>query len=341
MKVFGRLRSLVGYAKDEDMATLRVIAAAAGVHVATASAVLNPAGGNTRVSAETRRRVLEVAKKHSYVPNELARRLRTGSSNVVGFLGGDLRNPYFAELTAALEAELARFNLQMMVSHLTHAEPSVVEKTIASLRQQRVKGIVCWEESVQALPRKKKAGENLLSIGFTRQERPGVWLDLEYAIRSAVNEMVERGFRKLGFFFPKSQRESPSVVARSETFVDVCQKRSLAQPMLASYAGESWDLIASIKGARQILNAHRSVEAWLGFNDIASLGLLRCLPAKSSAKVVCFDGTTLTRCWPGSPTYLDLKIPEFARTVAAAVAGEQDAKMLGRRKNWLRPSLAA
>ena len=68
------------------MANLRTVAAAAGVHVATASAVLNPAGGNTRVSVETRMRVLAIAKRLSYIPNETARRLRTGRSNVVAFL---------------------------------------------------------------------------------------------------------------------------------------------------------------------------------------------------------------------------------------------------------------
>ena len=321
------------------MATLRVVAATAGVHVATASAVLNPAEGNTRVSAATRRRVLAAARKLAYVPNESARRLRTGRSNLVGFLGGDLRNPFFAELTAALEAELALLGLQMMVSHVARADPSIIEKTIGSLRQESVKSIIRWEESAPARLPGRKPRETALSIGFTRQERPGVWLDLEYAIASAVEEMIRRGFRKLGFFFPQSRKESPSVRARSQAFVEVCRRRSLPRPVLASYAGESWDLVASIQGAGPVLKSHPGVEAWVSFNDIAGLGLLRSLPGKSGARVLCFDGTVLARSWPGSPPCLDLKIPEFARTVAAVVAGKQDAKRLGRRENWLRPSL--
>jgi DNA-binding LacI/PurR family transcriptional regulator len=229
--------------------------------------------------------------------------------------------------------------LQLVVSHLTHAEPSIVEKTIGSLRQQRVKIIIRWEESAVTSTRKKKTSDTILSVGFTRQERPGVWLDLEFAIQSAVEEMVRRGFKKLGFFFPKSQRESPSVVARAGAFVEVCKARPLAAPLLAPYDGESWDLAASIRGARQTLKGHSKVEAWLGFNDVAALGLLRCLPNKLANRVLCFDGTTFARCWPGSPTCLDLRIPEFARTVAAVVAGEQEAKTLGERQNWLRPTL--
>ena len=321
------------------MTNLRTVAAAARVHVATASAVLNPAGGNTRVSVETRIRVLAAAKKLSYVPNETARSLRKGRSNVVAFLGGDLRNPFFAELTTALEGELARRDLQMLVSHITQAKPAVIERAIESLRQQNVKGIVCWAESTTSIRQKKKAGDLTLPIGFTRRERPGVWLDLEYAIQGAVKEMIRRGFRKLGFFFPKSQRESPSVAARSEAFLAVCKELALARPLLAPYEGESWDLVSSIQGAGQVLKEHPQIEAWVGFNDIAGLGLLRSLPQKRSNRVLCFDGTILARSWPGSPTYLDLKIPEFAQTVASVVAGQREARHLGRRENWVRPSV--
>jgi len=321
------------------MANLRTVAAAAGVHVATASAVLNPASGNTRVSVETRTRVLAVARKLAYVPNETARRLRTGRSNVVAFLGGDLRNPFFAELTTALEEELARLDLQMLVSHVSQAEPAVIKRTIESLGQQNVKGIVCWAESTASLLPRKKACDLTLSIGFTREERPGVWLDLEYALQGAVKEMIRRGFRRLGFFFPKSQRESPSVVARSEAFLAICKRRSLVRPQLASYEGESWDLLSSIQGAKQALKDHPMIEAWIGFNDIAGLGLLRCLPQKRSDRVLCFDGTILARSWPGSHACLNLKIPELARTVASVVSGERDVKHLGRREDWLRPSL--
>lgn len=56
------------------MSTLKDVAAEAGVHVSTASAVLNAAAGNTRVSVETKERVLAAAKKLAYTPNESARR---------------------------------------------------------------------------------------------------------------------------------------------------------------------------------------------------------------------------------------------------------------------------
>jgi LacI family transcriptional regulator len=70
---------------------------------------LNRAGGNTRVGEATRKKILRVAERLGYVRNESAQRLRTGKSNTVGFIGGDLRNPFFSELASALEREQARF----------------------------------------------------------------------------------------------------------------------------------------------------------------------------------------------------------------------------------------
>lgn len=321
------------------MTTLREIAHEAGVHVATASAVLNAASGNTRVSAETRERVLAAAKKLAYVPNESARRLRTGRSNAVGFLGGDLRNPFFAELTAALEGALAQHQLQLMVSHVAHLGAEAVEQTRKALQQQGVRRIISWEEATSPAPSKGKAGEQVLSIGFTNRARPGVWLDLEHAIEVSVAEMIQRGYRRLGFYAPGLKKESPSVEARSAVFAEECVRQKVARPALAYYEGESWDLDAASAGAAAALRANPEVVGWIGFNDISALGLLSKLPIKGAPRVLCFDGTAGTRCWPGEPPRLDLQIAKLAEIVAEVVAGGGSAERYGKRERWLRPSI--
>ena len=319
------------------MSTLRVVAARAGVHIATASAVLNGTGGNTRVGLATRRRVLAAARQLAYVPNELARHLRTGQSNMVGFLGGDLRNPFFAELTAALEAELNRHGLQLVVSHLARSDPATLARALGSLRRQRTKSIICWEETT--FTRASADRDDVVAIGFTRRQRPGVWLDLEEAIRTAVQEMRGRGFRRLGFYLPRGRRESPSVQTRTRAFVEICRAARMPHPVLAAYEGESWDLAAAATGAAAVLREHAKTEAWVGFNDVAALALLSHEPVRLRRRVVCFDGTTVARYWPGEPVCLDLQVSHFARRVAEVVAGQQDAAHLGRRENWLRPTL--
>ena len=70
------------------------VAMAAGVHPGTASRALNPATRG-RVSPDTSRRILKVAERLGYVPNTIARGLRTSKSFVVAMLVPDISNPLF------------------------------------------------------------------------------------------------------------------------------------------------------------------------------------------------------------------------------------------------------
>ena len=87
-------------------ATLRDVAAAAGVHPATASRALNPET-HLLVSDETARRVTEAAERLGYRPNPVARSLRTRRSFTIGVLIPDLNNPLFPPIVRGLEDRLA------------------------------------------------------------------------------------------------------------------------------------------------------------------------------------------------------------------------------------------
>jgi LacI family transcriptional regulator len=69
-------------------ANLRQVAARAGVSVSAASAVLNAPQANTRISEETRRRILGVAAELNYTPNAVARGLKQRRTQTVGVLFG-------------------------------------------------------------------------------------------------------------------------------------------------------------------------------------------------------------------------------------------------------------
>lgn len=81
------------------MVTLKDVANAAGVSVATVSYVLR---GTKTVGAEVEARVHRAAHELHYQPNRPAQMLRTGRSHTVGLLVPDLTNPYFPALVQAL-----------------------------------------------------------------------------------------------------------------------------------------------------------------------------------------------------------------------------------------------
>ena len=61
---------------------MREIARQARVHQSTASYVLNSTGGSTRVSSETRERVLEVARQLGYTANRAAQEVPLGAGDI-------------------------------------------------------------------------------------------------------------------------------------------------------------------------------------------------------------------------------------------------------------------
>lgn len=86
--------------------TLRDVAREVGVSESTVSVVLNRTRSGTRVSANTRRVVLEAAARLGYRPNALARSLQTGQTHRIGIYSGwtrlDARNLFFAELLGGM-----------------------------------------------------------------------------------------------------------------------------------------------------------------------------------------------------------------------------------------------
>lgn len=69
------------------MATIREISEKANVSIATVSKVLN---GKPGVNAETRETILNVARELNYRPNLNARNLKSGRTNTIGVITGDL-----------------------------------------------------------------------------------------------------------------------------------------------------------------------------------------------------------------------------------------------------------
>ena len=82
--------------------SIRDVAMRAGVSVSTVSLVLN---GKGRISEATRKKVRDAANTLGFILDHSASKLRSGQSTLFGVIVNDFSNPFFAELSAALETE--------------------------------------------------------------------------------------------------------------------------------------------------------------------------------------------------------------------------------------------
>jgi LacI family transcriptional regulator len=96
--------------------TIYDVACEAGVSYSTVSRTLN---GYEFVKPSTREKVLQAAEKLGYVPNQQARSLAGGRSNLIGVLVPALSNGYVNEIIRGIDDELAKSNYNLIL-YTTH-----------------------------------------------------------------------------------------------------------------------------------------------------------------------------------------------------------------------------
>jgi LacI family transcriptional regulator len=95
------------------MATIRDVARASHVSIATVSRVFND---SARVSEATRRRVLAAAERVSYWPNATARSLITNRTHTIGVLLPDLHGEFFSEVIRGIDLAARAQGFTLLVS---------------------------------------------------------------------------------------------------------------------------------------------------------------------------------------------------------------------------------
>jgi LacI family transcriptional regulator len=119
-------------------ATLKDVAAAANVSLASASYAVN---GTGTLGDAMRTRILKVADELGYRQNLAARTVRTGKSHTLGLLVPDLSNPFFPNLVQAV-VQRARQQGYTVVLMDAEETASLERKAIETLEHSGVDGII-------------------------------------------------------------------------------------------------------------------------------------------------------------------------------------------------------
>ena len=124
--------------RGPDRATLKDVAALAGVHPGTASRAINAATRDL-VNEETARRVLAAADELGYRPNPIARGLKTSRSYTVGVLIPDLTNPLFPRIVRGIQDKLEESGYIPLIAN-TDNDPARERADIEAMRARQVDG---------------------------------------------------------------------------------------------------------------------------------------------------------------------------------------------------------
>lgn len=176
------------------MATVKDIARAVGVSVATVSNVLNK---RPNVGEAVRRRVLEAVAEMGYQPNRAAQAMRTGRSRAIGLVLPDLTNPFFPELAQAVEQTARAAGLLVCLID-SQGSPAGESDGFDLLMQHAVDGIIWCPLGTRLPPRAREYGGPLVLVDRARPGYDVVHADYEAGGALLAAYALGQGHRRFG-----------------------------------------------------------------------------------------------------------------------------------------------
>ncbi|MBV4459228.1 LacI family transcriptional regulator [Pseudomonas sp. COR58] len=179
------------------MATIKDVAALAGISYTTVSHVVN----KTRpVSEEVRLKVEAAIKSLDYVPSAVARSLKAKTTATIGLLVPNSLNPYFAELARGIEDYCERNGYCVILCN-SDDDPEKQRNYLRVLLEKRIDGLIVASAGgddglVQGLTG-VKTPMVIVDRGLDGVDADLVRIDHEYGAYLATRHLLELGHRDI------------------------------------------------------------------------------------------------------------------------------------------------
>jgi len=234
--------------KFKERATLKDIAERVGITVNSVSRALK---GSRNISKATQLRVKQVAKELGYIPDNRARSLRSGHSNVVAIVFDYFINPYYSIMTYLIDEMLSKEKYRSMIFIDINKETLLSREVAKEIISHGVSGVITFLEP-------KKEVVNLFknyNIPLVLIGRNGKKLNVDSVYSDdfkggyiAAKELIRSGCKKIGYLGTKGsvdcniQRMNGYKKALEEANIDIDE--NLIQ--LTDYAEKGNDLMKTI-----------------------------------------------------------------------------------------------
>ncbi|SDG26536.1 LacI family DNA-binding transcriptional regulator [Pseudonocardia oroxyli] len=303
------------------MATIRDVARAAGVSVATVSHALN---GTRYVSPQTMERVRSAVDAVGYVNDALARSLRRGQSDAIGLVTSALRNPMFYGAQRRIDASLhERGFTTLLVDHDDQHEREL--QGLRRLISWRVGGIIL-QPSLDPEGALRWLSERDLPVVLVDRKPPAELQDrydfagtenTEGAV-ALVDHLVEHGHRRIAMIC--SELSSSTMAERLAGYRAALRHAGLPlDPDMVREVPAHTDAAAG--AARELMSAVQPPSAIFAGNDLTCLGTLQGLRASGlsvphDVALVTFDDIPWVAGFEPSLTCARQQVDEIAEAAA-------------------------
>lgn len=205
-------------------ATLKDIATALKLDVSTVSKVLS--GGGISVRLETRKAIVEEARRLNYRPHAMARSLRTRTSGALGIMLPNLMNPVYASIVRGAVRRADELGYSMLVADVDD-EAASTSTYLKLVSERRVDGMII---AVTAQSKEIIAAieENPIPHVFVNRRAQigrSVTVDDFGAALLAANTLIAGGHNRLAFIGDSNELDTAQ--RRRAGFMHGCKEAKL------------------------------------------------------------------------------------------------------------------
>ncbi len=318
--------------------TLRDIAQGLGVSVVTVSKVLRNQG---KISAATRKRVLQRAKELNYQANLVARSLVTRRTFTIGLLLPDFTHPFFAEVAKAIAETVRPHGYHVIISYFEE-NPDLERKEMDSLMAHQVDGLIA--ASAQSRPDsfetvlQRKVPLVLIDRPIAGLQTSFVGADNEAIGRLATNYLIEQGCRRIAHL------RGPKIgiaEARLAGYRHALKKHGIELPS-RYVVGARYADSTGYSAMRRLLQCHPIPDGVFCYNDPVAIGAMKAiseagLRIPQDIAVVGAGNVHYSDVLAVPLTTIDQGTEQIGKRAAELLMAEIDAKQRPRIKRVLIP----
>lgn len=182
---------------DRKFGTIRDLAQATGLSVATVSRVMN---GAENVSEKARTQVLEASSRLNYIPNPAARALTTKRSKTIAAIVPTIEHSVFAKYIAAIEQTLDAHNYSLVLA-ISNADKNLELKAARKLLGMGADAFILsgsdHHDELMGLFARRNTPFVFTSVWEPECDGPTIGYDNFELSRRAVNYLASRGHRHI------------------------------------------------------------------------------------------------------------------------------------------------
>jgi DNA-binding LacI/PurR family transcriptional regulator len=300
--------------------TIKDVAKEAGVSHTTVSRALRD---HPAISIKTTNRIRKIADELGYVPNTVARGLKTSRSGVLGVIVRRIVDPYFIEVLHGIEDVLQAEGYSLFLA-ASNKDLEREKKIIRTMSEHRVDGVIICSTQVSQGHQRQLNKLGVPSVLINNQAlddvpAPSVFHDDANGSRLSTMHLIELGHSKICYL--GNDRAGKTNEDRLCGYKKALQDNDL--PIRPAYIikGENGLAEGGAMAAKQVLLLPDRPTAIICYNDMMAIGVIRTLTQAGlripeDCSIVGFDNIELSAFTQPPLTTFDQPKYEIGRVAA-------------------------